>query len=78
MSDYWRRMHTTSTLEDVPDRFIAQSSCENEVADCQMVDHLLLKLNEEERNLVVMKYREGYRNVEIAAELGMNPSTVSD
>jgi DNA-directed RNA polymerase specialized sigma24 family protein len=42
-----------------------------------MVDRLLSVLSEEERNLVVMKCREGYRNVEIAAELDMNPSTVS-
>jgi RNA polymerase sigma factor (sigma-70 family) len=64
-------------LEEVPDKVFSQPDAVDDLADRDMVDRLLSVLSEEERNLVVMKYREGYRNVEIAAELDMNPSTVS-
>jgi RNA polymerase sigma factor (sigma-70 family) len=41
------------------------------------VDQLLGTLDAHERELVLLKYREGMRNVDIAKKLQMNPSTVS-
>ena len=77
MATHWRREHPTTPLEDVPELRFSQSDATAEVADRDLVDRLLATLSAGERNLVVMKYREGYRNVDIAAELGMNASTVS-
>jgi RNA polymerase sigma-70 factor (ECF subfamily) len=77
MRDHWRRSRPSVGLEEVPDKVFSQPDAVDDLADRDMVDRLLSVLSEEERNLVVMKYREGYRNVEIAAELDMNPSTVS-
>ena len=77
MRDYWRKAKPTASLDDVPEGFFSQPDETDALADRDLVDRLLSALSAEERNLVVMKYREGYRNVDIAAELGMNASTVS-
>ena len=77
MSDRYRRSRSASALDDVPEAALSQPGGQERVADRDLVDRLLGCLEPEERNLVAMKYREGYRNVEIAAELGMNPSTVA-
>lgn len=77
MTDYWRKTRPTTTLDDLPEQLIAQPAEQEIIADRDFADQLLSVLSNEERNLVVMKYREGYRNVEIASELDMNPSTVS-
>lgn len=77
MISHWRKSRPTTTLEDVPDRLVAQPAEQENLADRDLVDLLLGTLDETERQIVVMKYREGYRNVEIASELGMNASTVS-
>ena len=77
MRDYWRRSRPSVVLDDLPDSVLSQPDETESYADCDLVDQLLSLLTAEERNLVVMKYREGYRNVEIASELGMNASTVS-
>lgn len=77
MNDHWRRARPTTALEDVSEQSIAQSAEQDDLADRDLVDRLLANLSAEERNLVVMKYREGYRNIDIASELGMNASTVS-
>ena len=77
MRDHWRRSRLSVGLDEVPDGLFAQPDTVDDLADRDMVDRLMSVLTEEERDLVLMKYREGYRNVDIAAELGMNPSTVS-
>ena len=77
MRDYWRRSRPSVVLDDLPDSVLSQPDETESYADRDLVDQLLSLLTAEERNLVVMKYREGYRNVEIASELGMNASTVS-
>lgn len=77
MKSYWRQMRPTTTLGDVPDKFLSQPSASDEVDDRAYIDQLLGVLDETERTLVVMKYREGWRNVDIADKLQMNQSTVS-
>ena len=77
MMDRWRRARPVVVLDDVPESRMAVSDASGEIADRDLVKRLLATLGDTERNLVLMKYREGYRNVDIAAELGMNASTVS-
>ena len=50
---------------------------DDNVTDTLLVERLLSVLDEEERELVFMKYYGGKRNSEIAEALGMNASTVS-
>lgn len=77
MHTYKRKARPSAPLEDIPERLVAQGAAEGEVLNKDYVDRLLSVLDESERELVLMKYHEGYRNVEIAEELDMNPSTVS-
>lgn len=77
MVSYWRKSKPVVDLEEVPANSLAQDPEQEDLADRDLVDRLLAVLDENERQLVVMKYREGFRNVEIAEELGMNASTVS-
>ena len=77
MNDHYRRTRPVSSIDDVPECVLAQPDAAGGVADRDLVDRLLGALDAMERELVLMKYREGYRNVEIAAELGMNASTVA-
>ena len=77
MISHWRKRRPTTTLDEVPEGFFSEPPAQNDVDDRDLVDRLLTVLNTTERELVLLKYREGYRNVEIAAELNMNPSTVS-
>lgn len=75
--DYWRRNRATVTLDDVPEAVFAVNDETDTMADRELVGQLLSVLTPEETDLVLMKYRDGKRNVDIATELGMNPSTVA-
>lgn len=75
--DYWRRKHLVLALEDVPESAVCVEDDTGVVDDAELVGQLLALLEPEEADLVLMKYYDGMRNVDIAAELGMNPSTVS-
>lgn len=77
MISYYRKERPTTALEDAPLSAMAVSGEQDNVDDRQLVDQLLRRLDDDEREIVVMKYREGYRNIEIAEELNMNASTVS-
>ena len=77
MTSYWRKVRPTATLDEVPEKLVSQPPVQDDVDERDFVDRLLSVLDDTERILVVMKYREGYRNIDIAAELAMNPSTVS-
>lgn len=77
MNSHYRKERQTSALEDIPESVVAVPGEQDAVADRDLVFHLLKAINEEERELVLMKYREDKRNVDIADELGMNASTVS-
>jgi RNA polymerase sigma factor (sigma-70 family) len=45
--------------------------------DRELVSRLFGVLDERSQRLVIMKYHDGMRNIDIAQELGMNPSTVA-
>lgn len=77
MISHWRKKRPSVALDDIPEAYLSQASDQDRVDERELVDHLLECLDETEREIVVMKYREGYRNVEIAEALDMNPSTVS-
>ena len=77
MASHYRKSHATVDLEEVPEGLFAEQGEEDTVDDRELAHQLLGLLDDEERELVLMKYRDGKRNIEIAQELGMNPSTVS-
>lgn len=77
MATHFRKVRPTAALEDVPEGAFAVDGDYDEVCDPMVVKQLLACLNDEERELIALKYHEGFRNTEIAQELGINPSTVS-
>ena len=77
MISHFRKQRPSVTLEDVPETTYMVSGGQENVDDQLLAKALLACLDDEERELVALKYREGLRNVEIAQELGMNPSTVA-
>lgn len=77
MVSYYRKHHATVDLEEVPERIFAEQSEEDAIDNREVAMQLLEVLGDEERELVLLKYRDGMRNVDIARKLGMNPSTVS-
>ena len=77
MKDHWKRARPASCIDDVPEGMLSQPDDSSAVDDRDLVDRLLGVLDDEERDLVLRKYLLGYRNVQIADELGMNSSTVA-
>ena len=77
MNSYWRKAHQTADIDDVPEGMLATPSSAEDVANRDMVERLLTLLDDEEREIIVMKFREGYKNTDIAAALNKNASTVS-
>ena len=77
MSNHYRSLRPAETIDSVPEATFADSGMEDEVCDRDLVDRLLGVLTDEEREIVLMKYRDSKRNVDIAEELNMNASTVS-
>ncbi|MBQ3340022.1 MAG: sigma-70 family RNA polymerase sigma factor [Atopobiaceae bacterium] len=77
MNTYYRREHPTVDVDDIAPILVSEGSEEDAVDDRELVDRLLGVLDDDERELVILKYREDMRNVDIAEQLGMNASTVS-
>lgn len=77
MNSHYRKVRPTTSLDEAPASVFAIPDAQEQYANEDLVGLLLGQLDPIERNLVVMKYREGYRNVDIAKELDMNASTVS-
>jgi RNA polymerase sigma factor (sigma-70 family) len=77
MISHFRREHPTAPITEIAEKEFAVSGGQEAVDDKELVKQLLTCLDNNERMLVAMKYRDGMRNVDIAAELGMNPSTVA-
>ena len=77
MASHYRKNRATVDLEEVPERLFAEQSEEDAVDDHELALQLISVLDDDERELVLLKYRDGLRNVEIAQQLDMNPSTVS-
>lgn len=77
MVSHFRKQRPTTALEDVPETLSAVDGGQGGVDDRLLAKKLLACLDDDERELVALKYRDDMRNVDIAAELGMNPSTVA-
>lgn len=81
MSSHYRREHTSVPLDELPEGVVSEweeyEDTDSEPDNTELVRKMLAQLDERERKIVIMKYRDEKRNVEIAEELGMNASTVS-
>ena len=77
MISHFRKERPTVVLEDVPASAIAVEGEQASIEDRDFALQLLSALEADEREIVLLKYREGLRNVDIARHLSMNPSTVS-
>ena len=77
MRGHWRKERPTVAIDDLPESTFAVFDESAEVDNRELVGLLLKELDDRERELVLLKYRDGLRNVEIAERLGMNASTVS-
>ena len=77
MNSYYRKQLPMSVLDDVPESAFSVEGEQHTVDDRDLVMRLVSALDDDERQLVFMKYQEGKRNVDIAHELGMNASTVA-
>lgn len=77
MVSYYRRERPSVPLDELPESVFSVQDEQSAVDDREMVDQLLGVLDERERELVLLKYCDGMRNVDIALELGMNASTVA-
>ncbi len=78
ISDYYDREVATAPIDEVPEGVFAQEDTQaDHLDDLAMLQKLLAKLDDEEKELIYLKYYEGKRNTEIAEVLGMNASTVS-
>ena len=77
MVSHYRRERPWAPLDENRE-LVAPIEGESDLADDrELVTRLLGTLGERDRQLVLLKYRDGMRNVDIAHELGMNSSTVS-
>lgn len=77
MVSHYRKEREVASLDELPDVFFQEDGRQEELENKELVVQLLSILDPDELKLVLMKYRDGKRNVDIASELGMNPSTVS-
>ena len=77
MISYYRKERMTVALENLPEQATAEPTEIGAVEDADLAMRLLSVLDEEECEIVLLKYREDMRNVQIAEELGMKPSTVA-
>ena len=77
MASYYRKERPSVELDDVPESLVAIEGDQDHVDNDLLVRQLLTCLNDEEREIVALKYRDGLRNVDIAESLSMNASTVS-
>lgn len=75
--NHHRKARPTVAIEDVSEGAFAQPDESKTVDDRMLADLLLNCLDDDEREIVLLKFREGFRNVDIAEELNMSASTVS-
>lgn len=77
MISHFRKARPTSALDNVSEELFAEPGGQDSVDDKVLADLLIGCLDDEETELVLLKYHEGYRNVEIAEHMNVNASTVS-
>lgn len=78
LSDYYRKKRPTVQLENVPESKLAINEDYPSLdATAQEARRLIALLENDEREIVFLKYFEDMRNKDIARTLNMNPSTVA-
>jgi len=77
ISSHYRKATVSSNLDDIPESVFAVQGEQDSVDNRELIAQLLATLDDDERELVFMKYYLGMRNVEIATQLSMNASTIS-
>ena len=77
MASCYRRERPLASLEDMREPVVSWEDELDAADDRELVNRLFGVLDERSQRLVIMKYHDGMRNIDIARELGMNPSTVS-
>lgn len=78
LMNQYRRTKPTSDLDELPEMvFATEDSYDDEEERAEKVRALLSLLDEEDREIIYLKFWEGLQNKEIAERLGMNASTVS-
>ncbi len=76
--DYFRRQKMHTSVDEVSESVLAiDTGVSEHVANTDLAQRLLAVLDDEDREIVFMKYCEGWPNAEIAREMDMNPSTVA-
>ena len=74
---HYRKERTLVVLDDVPEPLLELAPEQDASLDLMLIKQLLACLDQKEREIVALKYRDGMRNARIAQELCMKPSTVS-
>ena len=77
MVSFLRKEKPTSALDETVESTLSVSGGQEAVDDRDYVYRLLAVLDDFEHELILLKYRDGMRNVDIAKEYDMNSSTVS-
>lgn len=77
MASHFAAKRPMTALDDAPDSAFAVEGGQRNSDDLMTIKQLLAYLDDDEREMIALKYRDGLRNVDIAAQLQMNPSTVS-
>ncbi len=77
MISHYRRVKPTTALDDAPQEVYKVEGGQDNVDNLLLAKQLLAHLDDDERVLIALKYRDGLRNVDIARELNMNASTVA-
>jgi RNA polymerase sigma-70 factor (ECF subfamily) len=77
MVSHYRKERPVVPLDGLMESAISCTDETDTVGDQELVARLLAVLDDRGRQVVLMKYRDGMRNVEIASQLEMNSSTVS-
>ncbi len=77
VSDYFSRTPENVPIEDIAEGAYAEEAETDQIGDAELASQLLATLDDEERQLVYLKYYEQLRNTEIAQIMGMNASTIS-
>lgn len=78
IAEYFRGQTSLVPLDNVPESaFASEADHAQNIADADLARRLLAVLDEEDRDIVFMKFCEDRANTDIAQELGMKPSTVA-
>ena len=77
MISHYRKERPVAALDDMPESVAAVCGEQEGIEDRDLALRLLAVLDNTEREIVLLKYQDDMRNVDIAEQLDMNASTVS-